>query len=73
MYPNDHRPAHVHVYQGDNVARINFEREELEVMDNAGFRSRDLKNVHELLKPYRAQLVEIWNEMHPNIPYEQEA
>jgi hypothetical protein len=72
MYPNDHRPAHVHVYHGDKLARVNFEPEGLEIMDNAGFRSRDLKNILELLQPYREQLIELWNEIHPDIPFKQE-
>jgi hypothetical protein len=71
MFPNDHLPAHVHVYQGDHVARISIEPEELETIDNSGFRSRDLKNIRELLIPYRKQSVEMWNDMHPDIPYQQ--
>jgi uncharacterized protein DUF4160 len=52
MFPNDHLPAHVHVYKGENVARINFEPETLEVLDGIGFRKRDLNDICELLKPY---------------------
>ncbi len=69
MFPNDHLPAHVHVYQSDNIARINFEPEELAVMDSSGFRDRELNDVRNLLKPYRAKLIELWNAMHPDIPY----
>jgi Domain of unknown function (DUF4160) len=42
MFPNDHLPAHVHVYKGESVARISFEPEALEVMDSSGFRQREL-------------------------------
>jgi hypothetical protein len=70
MYPIDHRPAHVHVYRGDHVARINFEPEELEVMDNYGFRVRDLNKICTILSPYRSQLIQIWNTIHPDIPFE---
>ncbi len=40
-------------------------------MDNAGFRRRDLKNILELLQPHRERLIELWNEMHPDIPFKQ--
>jgi hypothetical protein len=53
MFPNDHLPAHVHVYHGENVARISFEPEALEVMDSFGFRQRELNEIREILKPYQ--------------------
>ena len=70
MYPNDHRPAHVHIYRGENVARISIETENPTVIDCYGFRKRDLNNICELLEPHRDGLIVIWNEMHPDIPVE---
>lgn len=37
MYPNDHPPAHVHVYRGEKVTRISFEPNQLAVMDARGY------------------------------------
>jgi hypothetical protein len=70
MFPNDHLPAHVHVYHGEKVTRINFEPVELEVLDSTGFRERELKKICQLLKPHREQLIETWNKMHPETPYQ---
>jgi hypothetical protein len=69
MFPNDHLPAHVHVYHGEKVARISFEPKNLDVMDSSGFRQKELNEICELLKSYREQLIVIWNEIHPDIPY----
>ncbi|MBI5667025.1 MAG: DUF4160 domain-containing protein [Chloroflexi bacterium] len=70
MFPNDHLPAHVHVYQGEKVARITFETVDLDVMDSYGFRQKELDNICKLLKPYRQRLIELWNAIHPEIPFE---
>lgn len=72
MYPNDHLPAHIHVYQGEKVARVSFETIDFEVMDSNGFRKRDLNKIREILQPYRSQLITIWNRMHPNLQVREE-
>lgn len=69
MYPNDHLPPQVHVYEGEKVARIQFADSSPAVMDSAGFRQRELNSICDLLKPYRAQLIETWNAMHPDLKY----
>ncbi len=69
MFPNDHWPPHVHVYQGEKVARVSFLTKDLEVMDNFSFRQKDLNEICELLEPYRERLIELWNAMHPEIPF----
>jgi hypothetical protein len=67
MFPNDHLPPHVHVYQSEKVARIQFETTQPQVMDSDGFRQKELNTICDLIKPYRAQLIDQWNEMHPDL------
>lgn len=69
MFPNDHLPPHVHVYHGEFVTRVSFEKANLEIMDSSGFRQRDLNELCKLLQPYRERLIELWNIMHPDIPF----
>ncbi|MDX1992671.1 MAG: DUF4160 domain-containing protein [bacterium] len=66
MFPNDHRPTHIHVYRGEKVARINVEAVKLLVIDQYGYRKRDLREIMRLLQPYRMEMIAIWNELHPD-------
>ena len=66
MYPNDHLPAHIHVYEGEKVARVRFDLPSLGIMDSNGFRQRELDRLCAILLPYRPQLIAHWNRIHPD-------
>jgi hypothetical protein len=67
IFPNDHLPAHV--YHGEKVARINFEPHKLDVMDSKGFTRRELNEICKLLTSFRPYLIEVWNVIHPDTPF----
>ena len=63
IYTKDHAPAHVHVFNGKNEAKIGLEP--VEVLDNWGFSNRDIKAILELVTKYQERLLEVWDMYHP--------
>lgn len=59
---NDHRPPHVHVEGRGGSARINLNT--MASMGKASFSKSDLKKIKALVKLYRDELMEAWNEFH---------
>jgi hypothetical protein len=53
-------PPHVHVFRGENEAKIWLEPVEVEW--NYGFNRRDLNRVLELTRENQAKLLEMWHE-----------
>lgn len=53
-------PLHVHVFRGENEAKIWLEPVEVEW--NYGFNRRDLNRVLELTRENQAKLLEMWHE-----------
>jgi hypothetical protein len=53
-------PAHIHVKSGSDEAK--FWLEPVELAGNYGFNNRELTTVEELVKQYRDELIEAWNE-----------
>jgi hypothetical protein len=55
LYTKDHPPAHVHVFNGDNEARVGLEP--VEIMDNWGFNNRETKAILELVQANHEMLL----------------
>jgi hypothetical protein len=65
IYPNDHRPAHVHVI-GDceAVFKLNCANGPPELRENYGFTSGDLRKIQSALKLNIAHLCAEWSRIH---------
>ena len=66
IYPNDHRPAHVHVIgKGcEAVFRLNCPTGPCELRENYGFSSKDLARIAVALEKNRAKLCKEWESIH---------
>lgn len=66
IYPNDHRPAHVHVVSADGEAVffLNCPDGPPELREVRGFDKRRLGRVMEGLAPHVAELCELWRTIH---------
>ena len=63
IYPNDHRPAHVHVIGGGGEAVFNLAGE-LELRENHGFDSKSLRRIWAELQNNLAHLITKWEDIH---------
>ena len=63
IYPNDHRPAHVHVIGGGGEAVFNLAGE-LELRENHGFDSKALRRIWAELQNNQAHLITKWEDIH---------
>ena len=63
IYPNDHRPAHVHVIGGGGEAVFNLAGE-LELRENHGFDSKSLRRIWAELQNNQAHLITNWEDIH---------
>ncbi len=68
IYPNDHRPAHVHVIgRGcEAVFNLNCPRGEAEIRENYGFSRREVRRIRAVLTDHQAGLCEAWENIHGN-------
>jgi hypothetical protein len=66
VYPNDHRPAHVHLIgRGkEAVFNLNCPDGEVELRENYGFASRELAKARGVLQENQARLCQQWEEIH---------
>ncbi len=66
VYPNDHRPAHVHVIgRGyEAVFNLNCPAGPVELRENYGFSKRELTHIQAVLKEYLEELCRAWEEIH---------
>jgi len=62
IWPNDHPPAHVHVYRGDGLAIVNLAT--LEVRDAFDMRPRDVRRSLEIAEEYRVPFLREWRRIH---------
>jgi Domain of unknown function (DUF4160) len=68
VYPNDHRPAHVHVI-GDGheaVFELKCPAGPVVVRENYGFAARDLTRIQAVLERNLAALCGAWERIHGN-------
>ncbi len=63
IYGNDHLPAHVHVKQADNDARIRLDP--VEVLHNEGFNERELGKILSITRDNLTLFWETWDKFHP--------
>ncbi len=66
IFPNDHRPAHVHIDGGDRAAVffLNCPGGPGELRENYGFRYRELSAIADVLDANIDELCERWSEIH---------
>jgi hypothetical protein len=63
IYTKDHAPAHVHVFNGDNEAKIGLDP--VVELENWGFTNREVKQILELVETNREILLMEWDKYHP--------
>ncbi|MFB9952464.1 DUF4160 domain-containing protein [Rhizobium puerariae] len=66
IYPNDHRPAHVHVKGagGEAVFLLNCPGGPLELRESYGFKLAELRRIEAMLTPELAVLCAAWSRHH---------
>jgi hypothetical protein len=66
VYPNDHRPAHMHVIGGgcEAVFHLNCPHGPVEVRENYGFAMRDLTRILRELADHLQDLCKAWESIH---------
>ena len=66
IYPNDHRPAHVHVIgRGcEAVFNLNCPDGPPSIRENYGFSRRELENIARVLVEHLKALSQAWKEIH---------
>jgi hypothetical protein len=53
-------PRHVHIEKAENYAK--FWLDPIELAESRGFRSSDLREVHNLVEAHRESIIIAWNE-----------
>ncbi len=68
IYTNDHRPAHVHVWEGGRqvVFNLNCPTGPIELRENYGFSWSEVNNLARLLQTHIQALCAQWREIHGN-------
>jgi hypothetical protein len=68
IYPNDNRPAHVHVIGAGKEALffLNCPNGPPQLRENFRFSSSELSRIQEKLAPRAAELCTAWKEIHGN-------
>lgn len=66
IYPNDHRPAHVHVLGrgGEAVFKLNCPIGPLDLRESFGFSGPELRRILDRLMSALAQLCRTWEAIH---------
>jgi hypothetical protein len=66
VYPNDHRPAHVHVIGNGHEAvfELNCPAGRVVVRENYAFAARDLTRIHAVLERNLTALCGAWERIH---------
>lgn len=66
VYPNDHRPPHVHVIGNGHEAvfTLNDPAGSVALRENYGFSARDLDRIQRVLERNLEALLSAWEEIH---------
>lgn len=66
IYPNDHRPAHVHVIGPgpEAVFYLNCPTGPVRLRENDGFPHRELSHIEPVLNKHVRELCATWKEIH---------
>ena len=68
IYTNDHRPAHVHVWEGPRQAvfNLNYPSGLIELRENFGLSWPEVNRLARLLQTHVPQLCAAWRAIHGN-------
>ena len=68
IYPNDHRPAHVHVIGPEYEALFSLSCPDgsVDLRENHGFSAQEIIRIIGALTRHAAELCEAWKEIHGN-------
>ncbi len=66
IYTNDHRPAHIHVWEGRKQAvfNLNCPGGPVALRENYGFSLRQVNRLAQSLEPHIASLCAAWRTIH---------
>lgn len=64
FYSNDHSPIHIHVVKGERRAR--FTVFPVELIENQGFKPREIKLILSIVKENQEIIAEYWNKYFNN-------
>ncbi|HEX3091215.1 MAG TPA: DUF4160 domain-containing protein [Candidatus Angelobacter sp.] len=66
IYPNDHRPAHVHVIgRGrEAVFNLNCRTGPVDLRENYGFSRREISHIERVLSEHLEELCRAWEQIH---------
>lgn len=66
IYPNDHRPAHVHVMGGgcEAVFNLSCPAGPVQLRENYGFSRREIRRIVAVLTDRLAELCRAWEQIH---------
>jgi len=62
IYTKDHPPAHAHVWKGEKNIQIDLMT--LEVSDNQGYNTREIRQIRKLVVDNRELLNDVWKAIH---------
>lgn len=65
IYTRDHQPPHVHVVSLDGMAKFAIS-EEIELLDNAGMKSKDVKLAESIIEDNKGNILNEWVKIHGN-------
>lgn len=60
FWSNDHAPIHVHISKGECEAKFNVEN--VELIENFGFKKNELKMIESILEENKDIIIARWNE-----------
>ena len=60
FWSNDHDPIHVHISKGECEAKFNVEN--VELIENFGFKKNELKMIESILEENKDIIIARWNE-----------
>lgn len=63
IYTRDHQPPHIHVASQDGMAKFSIS-EEIELLDNAGMKSKDLKLAESIIEDNKENILKEWIKIH---------
>jgi hypothetical protein len=66
VYPNDHRPAHVHVIERgyEAVFNLNCPAGPVALRENYGFSRREISHIESVLTEHLGELCRTWEQIH---------
>lgn len=63
FYSDEHLPIHVHIENGDGIAKFNVEPH-VKLVNNRGIKEKDLKKAEKIVEMYREDIILKWKEYH---------